>query len=473
MEKLDFNNVLGLLDNSIILKDNTIEIKDVEHLRDTIHRLAEVSVKETGPRQGIARYVTRLIAQATGIIPASIHELYIARGRGVIPPNFTVPAINLRALSFDSARTVFRAAKSMDAGAFIFEIARSEMGYTDQRPAEYVTNVLAAAISEGYTGPVFIQGDHFQASAKRYGSNPESELQAIRDLTKEAIQAGFYNIDIDTSTLVDLSKNTVTDQQAVNTTLTAQLTALIRSLEPEGVTISVGGEIGEVGGHNSTEEELRAFMEGYRKKLAKEAPGAPGISKISIQTGTSHGGVVLPDGSIARVDVDFDTLLRLSRIAREDYGLGGAVQHGASTLPEEAFGKFVESEAVEVHLATNFMNMMYDRLPRELTSEMYTYLDKAQASERKPGMTDEQFYYKTRKNAIGPFKTQLWNLSEDKRAEIRDVWEEQFRKLFHLLQLAGTRRYVEQYIHPIAIKPDAKFYLGESALEESVSDLAD
>ncbi|MGE5222893.1 MAG: class II fructose-bisphosphate aldolase [Omnitrophica WOR_2 bacterium] len=473
MEKLDFNNILGLLDNSIVLKDNTAEIKDADHLRDTIHRLAEVSVKEAGPRQGMARYVTRLVAQAAGVIPASIHDLYIARGNGSLPPTFTVPAINLRALSFDSARAVFRAAKSIDAGAFIFEIARSEMGYTDQRPAEYVTNVLAAALSEGYTGPVFIQGDHFQVSAKRYRSDPETELQAIRDLTKEAIQAGFYNIDIDTSTLVDLSQKTIPEQQEINTTLTAQFTTLIRSLQPEGMMISVGGEIGEVGGQNSTEEELRAFMDGYLSKLTQDAPGTTGISKISIQTGTSHGGVVLPDGSIARVDVDFDTLLKLSRIAREEYGLGGAVQHGASTLPEDAFGKFVESEAVEVHLATNFMNMMYDRLPPELTSEMYAYLDKAQASERKPGMTDEQFYYKTRKNAIGPFKSQLWNLKDEKRAELRGVWEEQFRKLFNLLQLAGTRQYVEQYVHPTAIKPDVRFYLGEAALEESVSDLAD
>jgi fructose/tagatose bisphosphate aldolase len=347
------------------------------------------------------------------------------------------------------------------------------MGYTDQRPAEYVTSVLAGAIAEGYVGPVFIQGDHFQVSAKRYASDPEAEIKAVKDLIVEAAAAGFYNIDIDTSTLVDMTKTTTPEQQALNTGLSAMYTAYIRSLEPTGVTISVGGEIGEVGGHNSTEEELCAYIDGYYSELERIAPDATGISKISIQTGTSHGGVVLPDGSIAQVSVDFDTLLKLSRIARDQYGMGGAVQHGASTLPEDAFGKFVESEAVEVHLATNFQTMLFDRLPDELRHKMYAYLDEKSASERKPGMTDEQFYYKTRKNAVGPFKKQTWQMSAEKKEEIGKAWEAQFTKLFNLLGLRNTRKYVDQTIKPVAVKPSLKYYLGEAAGEEDVSDLAD
>jgi fructose/tagatose bisphosphate aldolase len=473
MNKPQVQELLELLDGSVQLTDGQAVVTDDARMRENIHRLAEVSALESGPRQGLARYLTRAIAQASGTYPASINDLYLARGRGEVPSNFTVPAINLRALSFDAAKAVFRAAKSMDAGAIILEIARSEMGYTDQRPAEYVTSVLAAAISEGYTGPVFIQGDHFQVSAKRHASDPESELQAVRDLIKEAIEAGFYNIDIDTSTLVDLSKTNIEDQQELNTDLSAMYTAYIRELEPEGITVSVGGEIGEVGGQNSTEEELRAYMDGYNAALAEIGSDLVGISKISIQTGTSHGGVVLPDGSIADVSVDFGTLLRLSRVARDEYGLAGAVQHGASTLPESAFGKFVESEACEVHLATNFQNMMYDRLPADLKREMYDYLDEKNASDRKAGMTDEQFYYKTRKNAIGPFKAQLWKMAPEVRAEIGQAWEDQFRKLFKSLALDGTRQYVDQTVKPVYVKFSQKFYLGEAVAEEDVSDLAD
>jgi fructose/tagatose bisphosphate aldolase len=473
MSAKDLQDLLVLIDNSLAVSDGQVQVVDEKRLRSKIHLLAEVSALETGVRQGYARYLVRQAAQEMGIIPSSIHELYMARGRGEVPAHFTVPAINLRALAFDSAKAVFRAALAINGGAFIFEIARSEMGYTDQRPAEFVTSILAAAIAEGFKGPVFIQGDHFQVSAKRYAADPQAELKALRDLIVESIAAGYFNIDIDTSTLVDLSKPTIPEQQTLNTSLSAQLTAFIREQEPPGVAISVGGEIGEVGGHNSTEQELHAYMSGYNAELSRISPAAKGISKISIQTGTSHGGVVLPDGSIAQVSVDFDTMRRLSRIARFEFGMGGAVQHGASTLPEEAFGKFVENEAVEVHLATNFQNMLFDRLPEDLVKEMYAFLDEKYASERKPGMTDEQFYYKTRKNAVGPFKARTWKMPPVKREEIRDAWESQFSRLFNLLGVTGTRKYIEQTIRPVIVKPSLKYYLGEAAAGEDVSDLAD
>src|SRR5947199_9549827 len=243
-----------------------------------------------------ARWLIWEIGQQAGVRPASIHELYLARGRGEVQP-FTTPAMNIRVLSYDSARAVFRAAKRLDVGALICEIARSEIGYTEQRPAEYVAVMTAAALREGFTGPLVIQGDHVQVNAKKYAVDRETELQAIRTLIEEELHAGFYNIDVDTSTLVDLSQATLDAQQRVNYERAADLTKFIRDREPDGVTVSVGAEIGEVGGKNSDVHELKAFMDGYVRALAHVGPYT-GISKISVQTGTSHGGVVLPDGSI-------------------------------------------------------------------------------------------------------------------------------------------------------------------------------
>ena len=466
-------DIVRSLDNSLAITQGAVHVTNPAKFRQVVHKLAEISALESGQRQGLARFLTRAAALDLGIFPASIQELYMARGRGEVPPIFSVPAMNLRVLAFDEAKAVFRAAAAIKAGAFIFEIARSEMGYSDQRPAEYTTSILAAAIAEGYKGPVFIQGDHFQVSAKRYGADPEAEVESLKALIREAVKAGFFNIDIDTSTMVDMSQPTVIGQQVFNTQLSAMFTTYIRTVQPEGVTISVGGEIGEVGGHNSTEEELCAYMDGFMNEIGHHITGITGLSKISIQTGTSHGGVVLPDGSIAQVDVDFDTMHQLSLVARKKYGLGGAVQHGASTLPEEAFGKFVEAEACEVHLATNFMNMFYDLMPHELREDIYKYLREKFASERKPGMSDEQFYYKTRKNAVGPFKPQSWALPAAVRESLGKAWEAQFSKLFHLLGLAGNQKFVQQTIQPVIIQPALKDYLGEDAVVEDVSDLAD
>src|SRR5690349_15392136 len=186
----------------------------------------------TAEERGQARFEIRKRAADAGIRPASIHDLYLAMGRGEAG-GFTVPAINVRAMAYDTARAVIRAAKKISAGAFIFEIARSEIGYTEQRPHEYTAVVLAAALREGFTGPIFIQGDHVQTNAKKYNSpDRDKEIETLRALIKEEIAAGFYNIDIDTSTLVDLSKATLAEQQEVNVSLAADFAAFIRKIEP-------------------------------------------------------------------------------------------------------------------------------------------------------------------------------------------------------------------------------------------------
>jgi len=139
--------------------------------------------------------VIKEISKGEGAIPSSIQRLFEEMGKSY--PGFTVPAINIRGLAYDVARSVFRKALELDVGAFVFEIARSEIGYTDQRPLEYAAVVMAAALKEGWRGPIFIQGDHFQFSRKNYEKNPEQETNNIKTLVKEAIGAEFYNIDID------------------------------------------------------------------------------------------------------------------------------------------------------------------------------------------------------------------------------------------------------------------------------------
>jgi fructose/tagatose bisphosphate aldolase len=311
--------------------------------------------------------------------------------------------------------------------------------------------MTAAAIKEGWTGPLFIQGDHFQLNAKKYKADPNAEMRAVKDLIKEALHAGFYNIDIDTSTLVDLEQEGLDAQQALNFRLSAELTAYVRHYEPEGVTVSIGGEIGEVGTENSTPEELRAYMDGYNRELARlsEKQGGgqlAGLSKISVQSGTSHGGVVLPDGSIADVAIDFETLRSLSQIARDEYGLSGAVQHGASTLPQSAFGTFPDVETAEIHLATNFQNLLYDNVPAELRERMYEHCRQNFPDERKPSDTEEQFIYKARKKALGAFKRELWELPEGEREKVRGVLRQTFEFLFRTLRVNDTQETVSRFV---------------------------
>jgi fructose/tagatose bisphosphate aldolase len=443
--------LLGELSDSVRVEGGALELVSEDALRARgIDRLVHAAVfGEGADLRDSARWVIGEAGRRLGVGPTSIHDLYMARGRGETH-GFTVPAMNIRAASFDTARALFGAARELKVGAMILEIARSEIGYTDQRPGEYVAVMTAAAIKEGWTGPLFIQGDHFQLNAKKYKADPNAEMRAVKDLIKEALHAGFYNIDIDTSTLVDLAQDGLDRQQETNYRLSAELTAYVRHYQPEGVTVSIGGEIGEVGTENSTPEELRAYMDGYDRELArlsgKEGTTYEGLSKISVQSGTTHGGVVLADGSIQEVAIDFETLRTLSAIARDEYGMSGAVQHGASTLPQSAFGRFPDVETAEIHLATNFQNLLYDNIPAELRERMYEHTRQSFPEERKAGDTEEQFIYKARKKAIGAFKRDLWELPEADRETVRGVLRETFAFLFRQLRVTDTEEMVKRIV---------------------------
>ena len=414
----------------------TVQIDAGALVRDSV--FGETRAREKSRRQ------IHEVALARDVFPASIYPFYEARGKG-LNGGFTVPAINIRGITYEVARAVLRAAMKNHVGAFIFEISRGEMVYTGQTPGEYAACVLAAAIREGFSGPIFLQGDHYQVNPDSYNSDANREMESIRKLILKSIRAGFFNIDIDASTLVDMDKSNLDAQQEKNCLVTAGLTGFIRKGEPEQTTISIGGEIGEVGGRNSTVADLGAFMTGYRRALE---PGVGGLSKISAQTGTTHGGVVLPDGSVASVDIDFKTLKELSRAAQREYGMAGAVQHGASTLPDEAFDLFPQADTLEVHLATGFQNIIFDsqHFPDDLRKRIYKHLQATYAGEMKPGETREQFLYKTRKKAFGDFKKELWNMPPRNQMEIAAALEERFSILFHRLKVTGTDTVVRRFV---------------------------
>ncbi|MBN1592820.1 MAG: class II fructose-bisphosphate aldolase [Candidatus Coatesbacteria bacterium] len=442
-----FESIANLKDaiRNIVDIERGFKVLDPERLRgDLIDELAfTAALAEHHETRDAARWIVIESANKLGLWLASIQELYEARGREEFS-GVTVPAVNIRGLTYDVARAIFRARKKLHVGAMIFEIAKSEIGYTMQRPMEYTAVVAAAGIKEGFQGPLFMQGDHYQVKAKAYRTQPEREIQQLKDLIDESIAGGFFNIDLDTSTLVDLSKETVFEQQRDNFALAAELCAYVRSKEPEDVSISLGGEIGEVGGKNSTAEELAAYMEGFFEELGERGPELVGISKMAIQTGTAHGGVPLPDGSIAEVALDFDTLESLSAICREDYGLAGAVQHGASTLPDELFDKFPEVETAEIHLATGFQNTIYDHeaFPKDLKNEIYAWIHKNLTNERKQDQTSEQFIYKTRKKGFGPFKKKLWSMERSIRDAICRDLQDRFEFMFEKLGALNTQQLV-------------------------------
>ncbi|HEC68335.1 MAG TPA: aldolase, partial [Candidatus Desulfofervidus auxilii] len=91
------------------LEGEVLVVKHEDKLKDKIiDDLVYTSVfTQDVALKNAARWSIRALAQALEIIPASIHELYMAVGREEIG-GFTVPAVNLRGMTYDVAREVFK-----------------------------------------------------------------------------------------------------------------------------------------------------------------------------------------------------------------------------------------------------------------------------------------------------------------------------------------------------------------------------
>ena len=283
--------------------------------------------------------------------------------------SFSVPAFNLRLLTFDMARALFRAAQKVKTNVFIIEIAQSEIGYTKQTPKSFAKQCLAAAVAENYQGPIFLQGDHFK---------PKNNL--LR-LIKRAIKAGFYNIDIDCSAL----------PLAENISQTNCFIGFIKKRQPKGMEINIGGEVGKIGGENTSVGQLTEFLQ-----------GAKGISKVAVQTGTSHG----KGGQI-----DWQLLKELSAIAQE-HGLAGVVQHGASTLSEDDLRRLPQRGVCEVHLATELQDIILEH---------------------------PLFPYKIKKQEIGLFKKKINSIPQTIKDQIMEEVEKKFIFFFKCLGAENVR----------------------------------
>ena len=97
-------------------------------------------------------------------------------------------------------------------------------------------------------------------------------------------------------------------------------------------------------------------------------------------------------------------------------------------------------------------------LEGELRERLRSWVDENAAGERKSGDTNEQFYYKARKKAIGPFKREFWSLPVDVRDAVAADLERTFAFLFEQLNVNGTEDHIHRFVqaplqHHAALKP--------------------
>jgi hypothetical protein len=109
---------------------------------------------------------------------------------------------------------------------------------------------------------------------------------------------------------------------------------------------------------------------------------------------------------------------------------------------------------------------------------MYAWVREHATEERKPKDTEEQFMYKARKKAIGPFKKQMWSIEANHRRAIGQSLEERFTFLMKQLKIANTSAAVSKFVQAptIAIDREAEIVAAGgkiTAAEKKAEGLAD
>src|ERR1044071_3663352 len=89
------------LGGAVTFDGGAVKVADWGQTRDrAVDTLAwTVAFSKDGATRRNAAWIIRELARQAGNGPASIHEVYIARGKGQLPTDFTVPAMNVRALA--------------------------------------------------------------------------------------------------------------------------------------------------------------------------------------------------------------------------------------------------------------------------------------------------------------------------------------------------------------------------------------
>lgn len=319
-------------------------------------------------------------------------------------------------------RGIIEAAKEMDA-AIIFEIAKSEVGYTDQAPEEYISVVKSLAKEIDFNTPYCIHGDHITIS-----ENTPDAIRSAEDLIKKEVEAGFTSFAIDASHNFNIEAETTREQLADNIEITTRIAKLIKRLmvekgktrEDYGLEVEVG-EIGKIDPETG-EQELTTVDEAVTFIKALNENGVyPDL--IAINNGTVHGNVYDAEGNIVPL-LGIDGL-RTREVANAIASIGVQIaQHGITGTPLELMRKLIDAGIVKGNVGTNWQNIALDNMPSDLVKKMEdwtmeNYAVKVRA--KKPSISDKEIIGQNIKYGIRVFKKEIANIDDEYKQKIHDV----------------------------------------------------
>ncbi len=416
----------------------------------------------TAKLRHLCSQIIRSAALTHGIWCDSIHAFYqanaVSRGRSIV-----VPAFNIRGLTYSTIRSIFRVAQKTDSGPFIIEISPAEMSHTQQRADEIAACVLGAALRENYSGPVFLQGDHFRLDPRRCQSDLQTETSRLQALILDGMNNGFLNFDIDATIATGPDTESHSGQNPSYLDLAADLCTFIRHHQPESVSIALGVEFANLRGVLRHSQTLVSDFSRFKESL--DRCGFPDhITKFNIHldavSGNNSGSAHTAKPQIPNVSADECAILReFAESMRAAYGVCGLEVHSSTAIPEPYLPLLPSSGVVEAHLGTRLQDVVFDhpRFPIGLTEEIHSYLETHCSLESRSGLPQEQFYYLARKKAWGPFKKAICSLDERTKLAILQDVEKEITMNFEKLGAVSQRKRMDE-IYPVpapslAVKP--------------------
>ncbi len=315
--------------------------------------------------------------------------------------------------------------------AVLFEIAKSEVGYTGQTPADLYGAITAKAQELEFDAPYAVHGDHIGVK-----STADADVQSAADLIKAELAAGFTSFAIDASHIFDVNAATVRDQLAGNIEVTTRLANLI----PNELSLEV--EVGEIGKKNpeTGEQELTSVEEAVTFIEALQENGVyPDL--IACHNGSAHGNIYDEDGNIVeQIGIDEQ---RTRDIAAAIKPLGVQIaQHGITGTPLHLMHRLIDAGIAKGNVGTNWQNIALETLPDDLVKRMEEWTmdsDKvAMMRKKKPNMSDRELLGKNIKHSIQHFKDEIAQLSDDDLAPVYAKTKESADAFFEAFNAVGS-----------------------------------
>lgn len=396
----------SLLSNTLDVRANRVEIIDPHRLRtERIDPLVYNAVFHDSERlRYFLCWLIRRAAAGMSIYPASAQGLYAAAARGQVR-RFTAPALSLRVMTYDAARACFRAAKQSGCGAMVLDLGPNATEGPAQSPVEYATCLLAGAIREGYEGPVFLQADYLRERRAADEADQRDEFDRFQNLAEEALGAGFFNLELDTSALEDPLAPDPREQERASCADAARLAAFVRKTEPPGVDTNLGVKMRGRGDSEHVARRLRAFMEGFASEFADRAGSVTGIGKLSLDLRSAD---------------ELGASRDLAEVARREYNLATSVSWGGAPLPEALFAELTRFPVVEAHLGTRYEDLVLNHpgFPAPLRDAMSDWIDKTYGTIRGAEQDRASFQQQLRMPALERFKREMWDLPPESKDPI-------------------------------------------------------